>query len=221
MLSLSLVSLIFVITSHVTAFEPICPIIFDGRVPPTMEVSSFDTGQTPFSGLRGRGVKWSTILSFPQQVSPSVFDYDLGGKPLEIQIDENSIIRPSNKGAETGYRRADLIFAGNNGSDASTDGVVTYHWSVRQPRDRRLNLTHEYVSVFHERPGGQGHHFQVTAGLMLGKTQYSSKNWKVLDRKQHIIWQTPILFNEWENFAITLDYPKQWAPSFPPISFKI
>lgn len=158
-------------------------------------------------------MKWSSTLSFPQQISPAVFDYDGGGKPLAIQIDENSILRPSGKGAETGYRRTNLIFTGNTGSDASTSGVVTYHWSIRQARDRPLNLTHEYLSVFHERVNGQGHHFQVTAGAMVGKLKrYPAKNWKVLDRNQNILWQTPILFNEWENFAITLDYPKQFVP---------
>lgn len=90
-------------------------------------------------------------------------------------------------------------------------GVVTYHWSVRQTRNAQLNFTHEYVSAFHERANGDGNHFQVVAGLIVGKeTKYPAKNWKVLDRTKHIIFQTPILLNnEWENFAITLDYPKR------------
>jgi hypothetical protein len=221
MLSLRLSCLLFALTSHINAFEPVCPIIFDGRVPPMADLGSFDRAQTPFSGLRGRNVKWSSILSFPQQVSPSVFDYDFGGKPLAIQIDESSVLRPSGKAAENGYRRATLIFTGNNGSDASTSGVVTYHWSVRQTRDRPLNLTHEYVSVFHERANGQGDHFQVSAGLLVGKEKkYLPRNWKVLDRNQHVLWQTPILFDEWENFAITLDYTKQFVPSVLPTHSK-
>jgi len=164
MLSFTLTCLIFALTSHVTAFRTCLPYNIRWKGAPMAEISSFDSHKTPFSGLRGRNVKWSSTLSFPQQVSPAVYDYDGGGKPLAIQIDENSILRPSGKGAETGYRRTNLIFTGNTGSDSSTNGVVTYHWSVRQAKDRPLNLTHEHVSVFHERANGQGHHFQVTAG---------------------------------------------------------
>lgn len=97
-----------------------------------------------------------------------------------------------------------------------TTGVVTYHWSVQQNRNNPLNLTHEYVSVFHERAKGDGNHFQVVAGLIVGKeNKYPALNWKVLDRTKHIIFQTPILFNnEWENFAVTLDYPKRTIQVF-------
>jgi len=209
MLSLFFCGVFLTLSALVHAFEPTCPLIFDGRVPPNAELVDFDRAQTPFGGLRGRDIKWSSILTFPS-IQPSVFDYEFGGKPIEVKIDENSILRPSGTGAQTGYRRAELIFVNNTGSDASTSGVVTYHWSVFQPKDQPLNVTHEYVPVFHERKNGEGHHFQFVAGTIVGKEKiYSSRNWKVLDRGRHVIWQTRMLFNEWENFAITLDYPQK------------
>lgn len=90
-------------------------------------------------------------------------------------------------------------------------GVVTYHWSVRQTHNAALNFTHEYVTAYHERANGEGYHFQVVAGMIVGKErQYPARNWKVLDRSKHVIFQTPIMLNnEWENFAITLDYTQQ------------
>lgn len=215
-------TLIFAFVCYTNAFEPTCPIIFDGRVPPTAEITSFDRDQTPFGGFRANNMKWSSVVSFPQQVPPSVFDFDFGAKPLAIEINEDSVLRPANKAAETGYRRATLIFKGNTGSDASTKNAVTYHWSVRQTRNAHLNLTHEYVSVFHEAGNGDGNHFQVVAGLIVGKeSKYLGRNWKVLDRNKHIIWQTPILLNsEWENFAITLDYSNEFVIHDPLQDFK-
>lgn len=95
-------------------------------------------------------------------------------------------------------------------------GVVTYHWSVRQNRDTPLNFTHEYVAVSHETANAGGNHFQLVAGLIIGKeNRYPALNWKVLDRTKHIIFQTPILFtNDWENFAITLNYNKRTIQVF-------
>jgi hypothetical protein len=144
------VYIFFAPSLHVNAFEPVCPIIFDGRVPPNAKLTAFDTTQAPFSELRGRPVKWSLILVF-LSVRPPVFHYEFGGKPLEIQINENSVFPPSGTEAQSGYRRANVIFAGNTGSDPSTSGVVTYHWSLRQSKDQPLNLIHEYVALFHER----------------------------------------------------------------------
>lgn len=117
--------LILAFVTPIKAFEPSCPMIFDGRVPPIAEITSFDRNETPYGGFRGKNVKWSSILSFPQQVKPAVFDYDFGAKPIAIEINQDSVLRPANKPAETGHRQATLIFNRNNGSDESTKGMLS------------------------------------------------------------------------------------------------
>jgi hypothetical protein len=199
----------FILQTH--GFEPLCPLVFDGRIPPITALSSFDIPDgTAWGGLRGRDVKWSSILKFPA-VKPSAFDYDLGGKAVEVQINDLSVIRPSGTGAQTGYRRADLVFQKNTGNlDASTIGVKTFHWSVRQVREQPLNLTHEYMNVFHERKDEKGRQFTLSAGALVGKERVADKkNWKMLGHDNKIVWQAPIQFNDWENFAVTLDYTKK------------
>jgi hypothetical protein len=190
--------------------NPRCPIVFDGRVPPFIEPSAFDRGETPFSGLRPRDIKWSSILNFPTGIPPSMFDKEYSGKPIELNINDLAVLRPAGTGAQTGYRRSELIFVNNTGDDASTRGVKTYHWSVGQGRP--LNFSHEYLMVFHERKDGKGYQFKVEIGALVGKErQYNSRHWKVLDHDNKVIFSTPSAQQEWENFAITLDYVQKYG----------
>lgn len=124
MASLLLSFLVLASLAHVEAYEPSCPLIFDGRVPPTAEATWFDLNETPYSGFRGRYEKWSSLISFPP-VPPAVFDYDFGAKPMAIDIDQDSVLRPANKAAETGHRQTTLIFNRNTGSDESTRGALS------------------------------------------------------------------------------------------------
>jgi len=111
-------------------------------------------------------------------------------------------------GAQKGLRWSSLYFVGNaDGNDTSTRGVKTFHWSVRQ--GQALNLSHEYLNVFHERKDGHGYHFALTLGTLVKREkQTDRRNWKVLNRINDIVFQTPMLTNEWENFAVTLDFEK-------------
>lgn len=110
--------------THVQArFEPSCPVIFDGRVPSTADVALFDRNETPFGGYRGSEQKWSSLISFPPQVPPALFDYESGAKPMSIAVDQDSVVLPANKQVETGYRKTALTFKRNTGSDESGRGV--------------------------------------------------------------------------------------------------
>lgn len=51
---------------------------------------------------------------------------------------------------QTGFRRAELNPASNDGTDASTDGVKTVHFALQKDAARPLNLSHEYQLFFLE-----------------------------------------------------------------------
>jgi Glycoside hydrolase 131 catalytic N-terminal domain len=131
-----------------------CPIIFDGRVPSTAQLSDFDSGNgggwMPFNPgyVKGGSLAWSDIILLPTVSTPSRFDAN-GTVPLEVTLSDKSIFQSQN-----GFRRAGLQFSkdSNTGSPA-TKGVVTLHWSVMQDSKRKLNLTHEYL-VRPRWPGG-------------------------------------------------------------------
>lgn len=199
---LALVSFLAVqVQAESPAAEAVCPVLFEGRVPSLLQLSDFDTTNTPFYSNKPSNVKWASILDFPS-IQPSLFDSEYGAKPLEMRITDQSIVTTNNGLRQAGYRRSELI-ANDDGKAAD---VKTYHWSVKQ--GKVLNLTHEYTNVFVERRDGQGNNFAV----VLGSFQGSEKtNWKVLDRYNSVIWQTPMLRNEWQNFAITLDHAKKYV----------
>ena len=95
-------------------------------------------------------------------------------------------------------------------------GVKTFHWSVKQDPARKMNLTHEYMNVWHEANDYASNQFSFNAGVMLEQDQPIDTNvstigldkrlWKFLDRRNNVVWTTRISMDEWQNFGITLDY---------------
>ena len=91
-----------------------------------------------------------------------------------------------------------------------------------QPEDkkRRMNLTHEYMNVWHETNDYSSNHFSLNAGVILEQDKPKEGNvtttgldkrlWKILDRKNNVIWTT-IEWDGWQNFAIKLDYEKKYV----------
>lgn len=51
---------------------------------------------------------------------------------------------------QTGFRRAELNPANNDGTDPATEGVKTVHFSLMKDDKRALNLSHEYQLFFLE-----------------------------------------------------------------------
>ncbi|KAF2436114.1 hypothetical protein EJ08DRAFT_226607 [Tothia fuscella] len=180
------------------ARSPICPIVFDGRVPPIVEITDFDIPtDTPYSSLRPPNIKWSSSLSFPR-ILPSVFDRPYGGKAIEVSITDQSIVQVG-KVRQTGLRRSELIV-----NDTKTGDQKAYHWSVRQ--GKQLDLNHEYANVFLEKAGkSTTNTFVLTAGNWKGT---KTDDFKVLNSEGRMIWQTQMLQNEWQNFAMLLDHDK-------------
>lgn len=193
---------------HHAANAPVkCPIVFDGRVKTTAQLSDFDSYSTsPFNAeyVKGQNLKWSQIIKLPEPLGNSRFD-NTTHRPFEVTISDSSIFQ-----TQKGFRRAGLQFQGdtNTGSPAST-GIKTIHFSVKQDPQRPLNLTHEYLNVWHEASDYSANQFNFEAGTILGQESLPKNTFKVLNRQNKQIWSTPIDNKEWQNFAITLDFSKK------------
>lgn len=201
---------------HQSLHPPVlCPIVIDGRIPRDFSLQIFDTQESPFNpGFTKGPAPWSEILLFPTVPTPSRFDVSNSTgdfKPVEVTINDRSIFDPSGNNPQVGFRRAGLLLG--NGSDASNQGVMTFHWSSMQDSTRKLNLTHEYLTSFHETNDSGGAQFALQIGTPLDKNSTVDKpapsDWKMLDRNNDIVFTTPLEFDAWQNFAVTLDVPKK------------
>ncbi|KAF5017565.1 hypothetical protein F66182_10488 [Fusarium sp. NRRL 66182] len=186
-----------------------CPVVFDGRVPSNASLTDFDTanggGWNPFNPgyVKGNNVSWSEILELPRGEKPSRFDSAAGTVPLEVTISDESIFMQ-----QYGFRRAGLQWSNdtNEGSPGS-EGVKTLHFSILQDESRPLNLSHEYLNVWHESADYSANQIQFQAGALIGQN-HSSDTWKLLDREAKLLWDVPMLKSVWQNFAITLNFDK-------------
>ncbi|KAF3762644.1 hypothetical protein M406DRAFT_323640 [Cryphonectria parasitica EP155] len=179
-----------------------CPVLLDGRVPSNATLDEFDATNGIFNPdyVKGNNVSWSDILLFPSAVPASRFDSG-SYKPLEVTINNASIFQ-----TQYGFRRAGLQFAAdtNTGSPGYA-GVVTLHWSVRQDPARALNLSHEYLNVWHESADYSADQIMFQAGQMIDFPDLPSDTFKIFDRNSALLWSTEIEEDEWQNFAVTLD----------------
>lgn len=195
-----------------------CPIIFDGRIPRNLTLSSFDSAtQSRYSPryVKGENLTWSEIIVLPLSLEPSRFDSRSVHKPFEVTISDASLFR-SGAGLQVGFRRAGLLLKDDTnaaGSDAADQGIVTFHWSVSQDAGRPLNLSHEYMNVWHEKADYSGNQFTFVGGVVLKQdggdgieTPEERESWKVQDAKNNVVFRTRIAKNEWQNFAIQLDH---------------
>ncbi|KAK3941081.1 hypothetical protein QBC46DRAFT_286960 [Diplogelasinospora grovesii] len=187
-----------------------CPIVFDGRIKTTTQLSDFDsTSTSPFNPdyVKGQNLKWSQILKFPDTggVNNSRFDND-SYKPLEVTISDASIFQ-----TQKGFRRAGLQFQGDtNTNSPAVAGIKTLHFSVKQDPQRPLNLSHEYLNVWHEASDYSANQFNFEMGTIIGQQESSlpKNTFKVLNRQNKMIWSTPVDGTAWQNFALQLDFNK-------------
>lgn len=185
-----------------------CPIVFDGRIKSTTTLSDFDSYSTsPFNAeyVKGQSLQWSQIIKFPESVPNSRFDNTTTHKPFEVTISDASIFQ-----TQKGFRRAGLQFQGdtNTGSPGSS-GIKTIHFSVKQDPQRPLNLSHEYLNVWHEASDYSANQFNFEAGTVIGQESLGKNTFKVLNRANKQVWSTGIDAKEWQNFAVTLDFGKK------------
>jgi hypothetical protein len=185
-----------------------CPLVFDGRVKTTTQLADFDSYSTSLFNpdyVKGQNLKWSQIIKFPE--TPNAHFDNETHKPFEVTISDESIFQN-----QRGFRRAGLQFQGdtNNGSPGSK-GVKTIHFSLKWDAQRALNLSHEYLLVWHEAADYSSNQFNFEAGTIIGQTSLPRDTYKVLNRRNSQIWSTPILRNDWQNFAITLDFNRKYV----------
>lgn len=188
-------------SSNLSASAVQCPIVLDGRVPSTTVLSALNTDNGIFNPdyVKGNNVSWSDILLFPS-ITNSRFD-DASFKSLEVTINNASIFQQ-----QYGFRRAGLQFA-NDANENSTGyvGVKTLHWSVKQDPARALNLSHEYLNVWHEAADYSADQIMFQTGKMIDIPDLDANTFKIFDRDFALLWSTPIEETEWQNFAITMD----------------
>ncbi|PSN65794.1 hypothetical protein BS50DRAFT_574310 [Corynespora cassiicola Philippines] len=184
-----------------------CPIVFDGRIPSSVPANPtfFDTYATNTiynpDYVKGNDLKWSEILKFPAG-NASRFD-GTEFVPLEVTLSDKSIFQKQN-----GFRRAGLQFLKDASDGPGTVGVKTLHFSVKQDAARALNLTHEYLNIWHEAADYSSNQIQFQTGTIIGSNGADKNNFKILDRNGKSLYSVAINKSDWQNFAIKLDYPK-------------
>ncbi|KAG9236132.1 hypothetical protein BJ875DRAFT_439685 [Amylocarpus encephaloides] len=208
---------LFLLTPSISAIRPSpnpinCPLVLDGRIR-NASLSTFDTPSSPFDSkyVKGLNLTWSQILLLPP-IKPSRFS-SLSHGPIEVTIDNHSLFLSGGKNLQHGFRRAELILG--NGSDASNSGIKTFHWSVKLDAQRALNLSHEYMLVWHESGDYSHNQWSLNLGVMLSQDRpldtnistvdLDKKLWKVLDGRNNVIWTHEPSSRGWMNFAVVMD----------------
>ncbi|KAI0600016.1 hypothetical protein F4775DRAFT_86016 [Biscogniauxia sp. FL1348] len=182
-----------------------CPVVLSGLVSSGATVGDFDAaGTSPFNPDFVRGSEpFSQILLLPGAAPSSRFD-NASTQALEVTIDDASVFQTQN-----GFRRVGLQFKddANEGGPGAV-GVRTLHWSVRQDPAKPLNLTHEYLNVWHEAADFSGNQFNFEMGTLIGTSGADKNNFKILNRQNAEVFSVPVDDAAWQNFAITLDFEK-------------
>lgn len=111
---------------------------------------------------------------------------------------------------QTGFRRAELLIASNDGTDASTTGVKTLHFSIMKDANRPLNLTHEYQLVFLESNDFSTNQFVLKTGTILGANTANPDTLQLFGNVNanpaQTLFSTPFTEDVFHNFAVTLDF---------------
>lgn len=126
---------------------------------------------------------------------------------------DKSIFAPSADNVQTGFRRAELLPASNSGTDPSTTGVKTLHFSVMKDAARPLNLSHEYQLVFLESNDFSTNQLVLKTGTILGQAAAGNPDTlqlfgNVNDNPPQVLFSTPFTPGVFNNFAVTLDFNK-------------
>lgn len=179
-----------------------CPVVLDGRVPTSLTAADFNTDNGIFNPdyVHGNNLTWGDILLFPEDVANSRFD-NSSYKSLEVTINDLSIFQQ-----QTGFRRAGLQFVDDaNENSTGYVGVKTLHWSVKQDEARALNLSHEYLNVWHEQADYSADQIMFQTGKMIDYPDMAEDTFKIFDRDFTLLYETAIDYSEWQNFAVTMD----------------
>jgi hypothetical protein len=177
---------------------------------------------------RPTDLKWSDVLEFPsvhhslvhhphsadQEDTDAKKQFDINGtKAIEVTINDKSIFTPSATNVQTGFRRAELMPASNTGTDPSTTGVKTVHFSVMKDTTKPLNTSHEYQLFFLESSDYSTNQVVLKYGTIIGGNSGANPDTLFLVGNVNAspvktIYSTRFTPGVWHNFGITLDFNK-------------
>lgn len=63
--------------------------------------------------------------------------------------------------------------------------------------------------MWHEAGDYSSNQFNFQAGTLIDQSSLPKDTFKLLNRKNELIWSTPILTDAWQNFALKLDYEQK------------
>jgi Glycoside hydrolase 131 catalytic N-terminal domain len=134
-------------------------------------------------------------------------------KALEVTINDKSIFTPSATNVQTGFRRAELMAASNSGTDPSTSGIKTIHFSVMKDEKKALNTSHEYQLFFLESNDYSTNQVALKYGTIIGGSSGANPDTLFLvgnvnSSPVKTIYSTRFTAGVWHNFGITLDFSK-------------
>ncbi|KFA69030.1 hypothetical protein S40285_08453 [Stachybotrys chlorohalonatus IBT 40285] len=184
-----------------------CSLQFDGRIPRNFTVADFDTQNGIYNPdfVKGRDLAFSDIIELETDTTL----FDTNSVPFTVQIDDSSIFAPSADNVQTGFRRVELLPASNSGTDDSTLGIKTLHFSVAKDITRPLNLSHEYQLVFLESADYSNSQFDIKTGTILGRDTPDPDTIQVygnINAGAALLYSTPFTEGVIHNFALRLDY---------------
>jgi hypothetical protein len=146
-------------------------------------------------------------------VEASLFDPTT--RAVELTISDDSIFAPSATNVQVGFRRIEFMPASNNGTDPSTAGIKTLHFSVMKDTSRPLNTSHEYQLVFLESNDFSTNQFALKTGTISGQPAGQDPNLLVLvsnvNEDKGNLFLTDFNADVWHNFALTLDFTKKYV----------
>jgi Glycoside hydrolase 131 catalytic N-terminal domain len=152
-----------------------------------------------------------SIIFLHQSADNPQFDND-ATISVEVTLSDASIFAPSATNIQTGFRRAELQPASNNGTDPSTLGIKTLHFSLRKDDARPLNTSHEYQLVFLEDAAFSTNQFVLKTGTIAGQLAGQDPDLLVLQGNVRDFANVVNLFNvsfvadTWHNFGLVLDF---------------
>ncbi|KAI8200254.1 hypothetical protein K4K52_008124 [Colletotrichum sp. SAR 10_76] len=207
-----------------TAAAQKCKIQFDGRIPSGTALKSLDAKNNFFNpqNVFGKGLAFSQVLQLPKQAG-SPFDgtksvpievtirYCQSAAIVETPIGLTSFSDKSIFNNQTGFRRAELIPSSNSGTDPSTTGVKTLHFSIAKDAQRPLNVSHEYQMAFLESNDFSTNQMVLKTGTILGGSNANPDTLQLFGNvntkpSPPVLFSTPFTEGVTHNFAVTLDF---------------
>ncbi|KAF3766925.1 hypothetical protein M406DRAFT_251837 [Cryphonectria parasitica EP155] len=185
---------------------------FDGRIPTGTQLTEFDVANGIFdpSNVFGQNLTFSKLLQLPAvQPKRSLMT-------IPPPSSDQSIFAPSPTNIQTGFRRAELLPASNNGTDPSTTGVKTLHFSLMKNTARPLNLSHEYQLVFLESSDFSTNQVVLKTGTVLGQTVADPDTLMLFSNVNNasLLFSTNFTASVFHNFGLTLDFTKNTTQVF-------